>query len=217
MFRLLLCLLSSNIQANNVPGRNVCGNGKCCRIFTEGEFQGKGCIVNLGLRALLSCPGQRHQGLRAKLGPRSNYSQEQLLSKLQPEHQQRLLSKSLQEIHVSKNKGRLRMLHQSRGRSSSCRASSCENAPAVKEQTDPGSARLDQTFHPKILQSPEGFQLHPHSNGALVLRDRWGPSLRAPSEPPAPRCPWGHNCCWQLLLGRGLEVGNGDSVCLHHR
>lgn len=32
-------------------------------------------------------------------------------------------------------------------------------------------------FCPKILQSPERLQLHPHSNRALVLRGRWGPSL----------------------------------------
>lgn len=62
------------------------------------------------------------------------------------------------------------MQHQRDGRSRLGRASGCENAPAVKEQTDSGSARLDQIFYPKILQSPEGFQLHPHGNEALVLR-----------------------------------------------
>ena len=60
LFGLLLCLLSSNIHTNHVPGRNACGNSKCCRIFTEGKFQGSGCIVNPGLTALLACAGQRH-------------------------------------------------------------------------------------------------------------------------------------------------------------
>lgn len=63
------------------------------------------------------------------------------------------------------------MLHQRVGRSSSCRASGCENAPAVKEQTDPGSVRLDLTFYPKILQSSEGFQLTiPVSSSPLSLQ-----------------------------------------------
>lgn len=60
VFRLLLCLLSSNIQTNKASGRNVCGNSKCCRMFTEGKFQGSGCIVNPGLMALLTHAGQRH-------------------------------------------------------------------------------------------------------------------------------------------------------------
>lgn len=60
VFGLLLCLLSSNIQANKFPGRNIGGNNKCCRIFIEGKLQGSGCIVNPGLTAQLTSTGQRH-------------------------------------------------------------------------------------------------------------------------------------------------------------
>lgn len=47
LFRLLLCLLSLGILANKFPGRNVCGNSECCRIFTEGKFHIYDCTRNL--------------------------------------------------------------------------------------------------------------------------------------------------------------------------
>lgn len=57
----LLCLLSSNVQANKFPGRNVCGNSKCCRIFMERVFRGSGWIANPDPTALLTGAGHRHQ------------------------------------------------------------------------------------------------------------------------------------------------------------
>lgn len=64
-------------QANKVPGRNVCGNGKCCRTFTEGKFQGSGSIVKPGLMALLTCTGRSTTFLPGPLSKAR--SQKQLL------------------------------------------------------------------------------------------------------------------------------------------
>lgn len=195
MFRLLLCLLSSNIHANKVPGRNICGNSKCCRIFMEGKFQGSGCIVKPGLTALLTCAGQRHHiptRTSKLLGPRSNYSQEWLMSKLQPEHQQKLPSKSVQEIHASKNNGGLWMLHQRCERSSSmqsermCKGTSISGADGSRLQKAGVLHGWTRLSIPKCCSHWRDSGHVPTVPGALVPRGRWGPppwaqTFRAPS------------------------------------
>lgn len=91
------------------------------------------------------------------------------------------------------------------------KGTSSQGADGSWLQKAEGSVGPDQTFYPKNAATTGGtpaaslWYQEPRCQGTDGDHHR---GLKA-SESPAPRCPCGLSRCWHLLLGRGLEVGNG--------